>query len=589
MRRQSAFAILIAAALVIAFALSPIAIATALPLPPAFFPDLSATMKTSPLRASHYATSPSVMQMARTPQMHAAEPRRLRINRPRHAVAMASAGLAAVLAAPAAGAATLPDYGSAPTGFYQLVLQDDRVFAAFGGTLEDPMANPVTHPAGTTPGAVFVLDADTLALRQEIPLHSIGGALALNPARRQLVVGHTHTHAISTVDLQTWQTRYHVLDTRLDGADYRMRYVATDSQGDIYVSAFDWRVPFRHAIFKFDNQGRRDPVFRSLPFDDFSISLLVTPLFSAEGREQILFGSAIIRLADAQTGDIAYVSPDPVRSNPDEQVNFYRFTPGPGGDTILATNHPHWMDGNQGDDNLYLFEKGREHAPQRLFTASTALEAAHDPAAGRLYATSYHDRLLSIVALPDGHALDQAEFENLRFAGGTPNGLAMRRTAHGTELFVTLRDGSHQIARVTIAPSVRGIDGLRAPGACTVQAWDLARRDVTPPAPCQFVDIDQQLRDNLAGAEAFAAAIPGQVASARVALQQAEAQLAQARQASAAAPQDAHAAAAAERAAFHAAMHAFMHEAFTRSARGAAHAVAGARRKLEAQAARAAR
>lgn len=510
---------------------------------------------------------------------------------PRHlSVAVVSALMAlsftqAAAAAPASPAQVdqpaVPDYGAAPSGFYQIVSHGGEVFAAFGGTLENFMLDPVTQPAGTVPGAVFVFDADTLALKQEIPLQAIGGALALNPAKNQLIVGHTHNHAISTVDLNTRRARYHVLDTRHDGTDYRMRYVATDSAGDVYVSAFDWRVPFRHAVFKFDADGRAVSDFRVQSFEGFAIPLSITRQFSGDGREQVLWGSPTLRLANTRSGAIEYTAATPLRGGPDEQTNLYNYVPGPG-NTLIATNAPHFMDGNQGDYNLYLFEKGQEHRPQKRFTAATALEALYNPDAGQLYASSYGNQLLSIVALDEQTPLDRARFENLRFKAGIPSNIAMRRTAQGTELFVTLRTSANRVAKVRIDSAVKGIEGLRAPGACQVLVWDLDARSVSGPEACDFVDVEAQLRDNLAGAKAFAEKAPQQLAEAEKALQDSQAALAEAERASRAQPDDVAARQGLHMAQFTVTMNAFMLDVTRRAGQAADHVVNGAQGFLDA-------
>lgn len=475
--------------------------------------------------------------------------------------------------------AALPDYGSAPTGFYQIVEHNGEVFAAFGGTLENYMTDPVIQPAGTVFGAVFVFDAKTLALKQEIPLQAIGGALALNPAKNQLIVGHTHNHAISTIDLKTRKANYHVLDTQLAGNDYRMRYVATDSAGDVFVSAFDWHVPFRHTVFKFDSNGQRMPDFKMPALDDFSIPLSVTRRFSTSGQEQVLFGNSTIRLANSKTGEIEYTATKPVGGDAAAQVNLYNYIDGPNG-SLIATNAPGFMDGNQGDYNLYLFQKGNEDQAQKLFTAATALEAIYNPKAGQLYATSYGNQVLSVIALDDKMSLDGARFENIRFQDGIPSNITMRQSEAGTELFVTLRASVNQIAKVSIAPQVHGIDGIRKPGACSVSVWDLEKRGTQAPVPCEFVDIEQQFKDNLEGAKSFAAAVPGQLEEAEKALKTSHADLEQARKALAAKPADAELKTAHDVASFTVLMSDFMLEATRRTGRNAAHVVQGAQRFL---------
>lgn len=439
----------------------------------------------------------------------------------------------AVTAAP-----TPANYGDAPVGFYQIVQDQGKVYVAFGGTLENYMTNPVKQPEGTVPGAVFVFDAQTLDLKEEIPLEAIAGALALNAKTQQLFVGHTYNHALSTIDLRTHAASHHVLDTHLAGREFRIRYLASDDAGDVYVSAFDWNDPFQHAIFKYSASGERDAKFTSTAYDGLAIPVSITSRLNANGHPQVLFGGSTLRLANAQTGALEYVSAKTVQGSANAQVNLYNYIDGPRG-SLIATNAPNFMDGNQGDHNLYLFEKGREDQAQTLFTAATALEVIYNPKAEQLYASSYGNQLLSIVALPEAAGLESARFENIRFAQGIPSNLAVRERVDGTDIFVTLRTTANQVAKVSIAGQVKGIEGLRAQGACTVTVWDLSTRTVQAPQPCDFVDVAQQLKENLESAQKFAQNAPAQVAQAQAAEQASEAAFAQAQAAFAQHPLDA--------------------------------------------------
>lgn len=494
--------------------------------------------------------------------------------------------IAVTLAASTVASAETARYGDVPRGFYQIVAHGDEVFAALAGTIEDSMADPVTYPPGTRPGAVLVFDAATLQLKQEIPLQADAGALALNLAKNQLVVGHTHHHAVSTIDLDTRQTRYHELDTRHGDAFYRVRYVTADAQGDLYVSAYDWRSPFQSAVFKFGPSGQKAPGFAVQPFDGFSLPVFITSRFSTDGQPQLLHGSAQVRAADLQTGAVEYQSASPIRSTGQEAVSFYNYIEGPG-NTIIATNNFSWFDGSQGDPNLYLFERGKENQPQSLFTANTALEAIYHPQASQLYATSFGSyfngkgaQVLSIIGIDGSQPFGQSRFENIPFDNAVPNSLAMRRSDAGTDLFVTLRMPAIQIARVRIAPDVKGIDGIRAPGACNVTIWDFENRDTLAPVPCDFVDIEQQFKDNLQSAHAFAQSAPQKLKEAEEAATASRKALADAQTELAAKPDDAERKKAWETARYAAQINDFMLIATSRSAASAERAVTGARQFL---------
>lgn len=484
-------------------------------------------------------------------------------------------------AAPLQANTATPDYGPSPAGFYQILEHRGELFAAFGGTLENYMLDPVTYPAGTTPGAVFIFDAGSLRLKQEIPLQSIGGALTLDKAGNRLLIGHTHDHAFTAMDLDTRETRHHVLDTRVDEAHhYRIRYLATDSDGGIYVSAFDWHLPLKHTVLKFRPDGTRDASFQPQAFEGFSIPLTVTQQFNPAGNTQVLFGSPRPRLVNSATGALEYEAASPIRRDAAEQTNLYNYVAGPG-NTVIATNAPHFMDGNQGDYNLYQFELGKEQEPERLFTAATALEAIYNPDAGQLYATSFGNRLLSIVALDEHTPLGASRFENIRLPGGTPSNIAMRRTAHGTELFITLRLSANQVARIQLAGNVKGIEGLRAPGACLVTVWDLQQRSAGEPLPCEFMDIVQQFQENLAAAQAFAHDSERKQDEAEQALAASQAGVQQARLQLQAAPDDPALKKAAQMAEFQLAMNAFILDILQRAGSNAPHVVQGARQFLE--------
>lgn len=156
----------------------------------------------------------------------------------------------------------------------------------------------------------------------------------------------------------------------------------------------------------------------------------------------------------------------------------------------------------------------------------------------------------------------------------------MRRSDAGTDLFVTLRMPAIQIARVRIAPDVKGIDGIRTPGACSVTIWNFESRDTLAPVPCDFVDIEQQFKDNLQSAQAFAQSAPQKLKEAEEAAAASRKALADAQTELAAKPDDAERKKALETARYAAQINDFMLIATSRSAASAERAVTGARQFL---------
>lgn len=404
-------------------------------------------------------------------------------------------------------------------GFYQLRSHGGKLYAAFGGA-----AKP-----GVTPGALLVLDADTLTLDRAIALPANANALALNAAGSVAVVTHTRANGFSIVDLRSGNVRCRLPDTTIDGKAYTGRYVAFDAQDNFYINYHSsWRADeARAVVLKYDLRGEH--ASKAVQVVEHSHSM---PLLFQGGH--LLTGSHGLKSVNASTGQTGALASE------NRNANIFNYAPGPGG-TLLASNQ-----GYDGRPNLLLIDPAT-NTQSATFTGRGSVEVAYVPARGQVFSTNFDSKTVTVAALPsDATGLMPGRFVNIRF-DGNPATLHARETPGATEVFVAVKywgednlSKAGRLHKIRIANTVRGIDGIKQPGACTVTTFDLAHRSVSKPEPCDLLDaqatyalehervrntilqwtkLQQEAADKLAAARAVlvqSGDVPGTVAEADV-------------------------------------------------------------------------
>ncbi|MDQ8020815.1 MAG: hypothetical protein REI94_03190 [Moraxellaceae bacterium] len=363
------------------------------------------------------------------------------------------------------------------SGFYQLTGAGNEVYATFGGA----MAKKDREQAkGITPGAVVVLDADTLAHKRSIALPFLPHSVALQTGDKQAVVTYTRAGAFSIVDLTNGTQRCYRPDTVAGKDTYRNRYVTAGEAGSFYVSYYSgWGEGVRSTVAKFDADAR--------PAKDYTPRVttqgMALPAFFHDGR--VFTGGKGTQAVNGRDGSVQTILPD------SEDRSIYTYGDGPG-QALLAANYR-----NDGTPNLLLIDPASRRVSE-LMTGSGGLETAYVPQAAQAFISNFHSGTVSVAELSaDGTALAPERFANI-VLDGMPQGLYARRTDKGTELFVTPKWGKGDVVqKITIASSVRGIAGIARPGACSVIRFDMADRSVSKPQPCKILDARASYRHEL--------------------------------------------------------------------------------------------
>ncbi|WP_024890739.1 hypothetical protein [Luteimonas huabeiensis] len=366
-------------------------------------------------------------------------------------------------------------------GFYQMALHRDRLYACFGGFLRWDTLERVPVP-GITPGMLVCLDADTLQRVRVVALPYRPNALALRADGAEAATTHTHAQTVSVVDLGSGEVRCWKPDTAIDGREYRSRYIAYAPDGQLIANyyRFSFDPDERDTVaMKFDRTLARVPGFRIAPFER---TWAMPLLWSEVHGGRFVVGSRAPRLLDAGSGEVAALGP----ALPG--ANHRNYCHGPDG-TLFAS-----QDAGFGRPNLAWLDPASGHGSW-LTTGAGAVELAYDAGAGWLLACNYDSRTLSIVQpRPGARTFDGARFVNVVF-DGHPSSLALRRTATHLEVFVgpkwTRRDGRHRdlLARLRIPRAVRDVAQLLAPGACSVQEFDMYDGTVSAPRAARVLDM----------------------------------------------------------------------------------------------------
>ncbi len=353
------------------------------------------------------------------------------------------------------------------SGFYQLTGKGNQIYATYGGA----MATKDRQQArGITPGALVVLDADTLAYQRHVPLPFLPHGVALQSGHDRAVVTYTRAGAFSLVDLGQGTQRCLRPDSVAGKDTYRNRYVSPGDAGSFFISYYSgWGEGVRSTVAKFDAEGR--PAQGYAP--GVTAQGMVLPAFHRGG--QVFTGGKGLTAVDGGSGRVQQIMPAQA------DWNVYTYGPGPG-QTLLAASYS-----NDGTPNLLLIDPATRRT-SALMTGSGGLETAFVPQASQAFISNFHSGTVTVVELAaDGTSLAPDRFVNLMFEG-MPQGLYTRRTDKGTEVFITPKWKGDVIQKVTIAPSVRGITGIAQPGACSVVRFDMESRSVSRPQPCKVLD-----------------------------------------------------------------------------------------------------
>ncbi|MEC5398556.1 hypothetical protein [Uliginosibacterium sp. H1] len=353
------------------------------------------------------------------------------------------------------------------SGFYQLAGRGNEIYVAYGGA----MANKDRQQAkGITPGALVVLDADTLAHKRNIALPFLPHSVALQAGHDRAIVSYTRAGAFSLVDLASGTQRCFRPDTTAGKDTYRNRYVTPGDDGSFYVSYYSgWGEGVRSTVAKFGADARPAPGYTPAVTEQG----MALPAFFQDGR--VFTGGKGTKTVDGRDGRVQTVLPD------HDDWSIYTYGDGPG-QSVLAANYR-----NDGTPNLLLIDPAGRKA-SALMTGSGGLETAYVAQGAQAFISNFHSGTVTVAELPaDGGTLAPERFVNIVLEG-MPQGLYARRTDKGTELFVTPKWKGDVVQKITIAASVRGIAGISRPGACSVIRFDMADRSVSKPQACKVLD-----------------------------------------------------------------------------------------------------
>lgn len=353
-------------------------------------------------------------------------------------------------------------------GFYQMREHGGTLYAAFGGA----------SAPGITPGALVMLDADTMAFKKAMPLPFAAHAIAVDKVGKSAVVTHTHQSAFSLVDLEKQTSTCRKPDTVIHGDTYRGRYVVVDDVGNFYINynSFGAKEPTGY-VMKYTPTGERAPDFVPQPTER---SPLVIPLMYRMGS--VLTGGRTVTAVNAQTGDITRLTPG------FESLNVYNYVQGPGM-TLLASNND-----VAGRPNLLLIDPV-SGARSTLLTGSGSVEVGYSAEGQQAFTTNYESNTVTVAALsPDLKAFVPGRFVNIAFEDAPAN-LHVRRTEKGTDVYVstkTWEDGNAArgalLHRIHLDATVQGIDGIDKADACTVTTFDMRDKSVSAPVACKLMD-----------------------------------------------------------------------------------------------------
>lgn len=388
------------------------------------------------------------------------------------------------------------------SGFYQLTGKGDHIYATYGGAMSSKNRD---QAKGITPGALVVLDANTLAYQRHIALPFLPHAVALQTGHDRAIVTYTRAGALSLVDLGSGTQRCLRPDTQAGKDTYRNRYVTAGPDGSFFVSYYSgWGEGVRSTVAKFDADGRPAPGYTPR----VAALGMALPAYQRDG--QVFAGSKGMVAVNGQDGAVQPLLPEEDRS-------IYTYGPGPG-KTLLAANYR-----NDGSPNLLWIDPASRSA-RSAFTGSGGLETAYVPEAAQAFISNFHSGTVTVAELASEAGAASTRFVNL-VVEGMPQGLYARRTDKGTELFVTPKWKGDVIHKFTLAPSVRGIDGITRPGACSAIRFDMADRSVSRPQACKILDARGTLRHeqallkkNLAKLRQDRAEVQAELPAARAAL-----------------------------------------------------------------------
>lgn len=352
-------------------------------------------------------------------------------------------------------------------GFYQLQARGDTVYATFGGAMLPKV----------TPGALLAIDAETLTLKKTIPLPFAPHALAISPSGTTAVTTHTVANAFSVIDLASGSVNCRKPDTMVNQQRFGGRYVAMDDAGNIYINYNRYSKDAFAKVMKYTPAGEHASGFAVPDVEQDT----VISLNRVNG--QLYTGRKGLKRVDQNTGQLTPIGGESPANN------VYNYTAGPG-KYLLAANYDVSAQGNL---QLVHSESGDRHS---LFTGLNTVEVAYVPETHQAFSTNYDSKTLTIAALsPDATGFGAGQFVNIQFEGH-PATLTTRRSGAGTDIFVAAKhwelpanaEKGAQLHRIRIAPQVKGIDGLSAPGACTIVTLDMRTGQTTQPAACQILD-----------------------------------------------------------------------------------------------------
>lgn len=364
-------------------------------------------------------------------------------------------------------------------GFYQMVEKDGKLYAAFGGAI-----GPEGPVKGARPGAVVVLNADTLQYEKAIPLPFHAHAMALDKTNNKLIVTHTSANAFSMVDLEKGTTTCLKPNANIGDIPFQGRYVQVDENGDFYINYNTVRNEKGESIVvKYKKDGKKDNNFKINVIENN----IAFPLLYKENK--IFTGSKGITSIPSKTGEIKNLT------EKNTAITLFNYTPGPEG-TLLATEM-----NSTGQPGLYLFDLKNNHQSS-LFTGAASLEVAYKADLNQALVTNLESKTVAVVDLPnDEKSLENRPFRNILisdevdfFFRGLVSNIHLREETKNTEFFVTQKFWAEKnlekhglISKVTLADYTKGIDGLEKPGACTVQTFNMADKKVSEKQPCRIM------------------------------------------------------------------------------------------------------
>lgn len=363
-------------------------------------------------------------------------------------------------------------------GFYQMAVRDDTLYAAFGGA---------APRKGVTPGALVALDADTLAFKKAINLPFAAHALAIDTQGTRAIATHTAANAFSLIDLTSGKINCRKPDTHIDGKEYRGRYVKLDDTGNFYINYNLFGPKGEGRVMKYTPEGEHAQGFAVQPTE----TGLVIPILHAHDR--IYTGTKGLKTVDPASGKVGSIG----EASPENNV--YNYVAGPG-QTLLAGSYS-----LSAGPNLQLIDT-QSGTRSGIFTGLNTVEVGYLPEAGQAFATNYDSGTVTIAALPaDAKAFNPESFVNIRLKGH-PATLTARRTDKGTDVYVSVKhwdEGvnatqSALLHKIHIAASVKGVDGIQAPGACTVSVFNMLDQSVSKARPCRILDAQETLKAALA-------------------------------------------------------------------------------------------